>query len=86
MTPVVTDVVKPEAVPLPLGVRRALSAREQQVLSLFAAGHTVTEIGGLLLLSPKTISTYKDRIKSKLAIGTNVEWMNLLKAAVPAAA
>jgi len=48
-----------------------LSDRELAVLSLFAAGESLTEIGRRLHLSVKTVSTYKTRIMEKLNLDTN---------------
>ena len=45
-----------------------LSRRELQVLKLTVEGHTSSEIGGLLGLSPKSIETYRSRMMSKLGI------------------
>ncbi len=50
-----------------------LSDRELQVLRLLAAGKSVSEIGGALFLSPKTVSTYRARILEKLNLKTNAE-------------
>jgi two-component system, NarL family, invasion response regulator UvrY len=47
-----------------------LSAREMEVLSLFAAGKTVVKIAEELSLSPKTISTYRTRLLEKLKLHT----------------
>lgn len=47
-----------------------LSPRELEVISLFARGKTITSIGEELSLSPKTISTYRERILSKLHLKT----------------
>jgi two-component system, NarL family, invasion response regulator UvrY len=47
-----------------------LSAREMEVLSLFATGKTVVQIAEELSLSPKTISTYRTRLLEKLNLHT----------------
>jgi two-component system, NarL family, invasion response regulator UvrY len=47
-----------------------LSARELEVLKLFAAGNTVVQIASELSLSPKTISTYRSRLLEKLHLKT----------------
>jgi two-component system invasion response regulator UvrY len=47
-----------------------LSDREFQVLRLICDGHTPTEIGLQLHLSPKTVSTYRHRILQKLELAT----------------
>lgn len=50
-----------------------LSEREFQVLRLIASGKTVTEIGDMLSLSVKTISTYRTRVLEKLSLSNNAE-------------
>jgi two-component system, NarL family, invasion response regulator UvrY len=54
-------------------VHELLSAREMEVLNLFASGKTVVQIAGELSLSPKTISTYRERLLSKLKLNTTAE-------------
>jgi two-component system response regulator NreC len=43
-----------------------LSEREREVLKLIALGHTAGEIAERLMLSPKSIETYRARIMQKL--------------------
>ena len=50
-----------------------LSVREQEVLQLIASGKKVTDISMELSLSPKTISTYRQRILSKLNLKSTSE-------------
>ncbi|MDQ1708050.1 MAG: hypothetical protein QOJ88_1261 [Pyrinomonadaceae bacterium] len=50
-----------------------LSDREFEVMRLIALGRTVTEIGDLLALSDKTISTYRARLLEKMGMKTNAE-------------
>lgn len=50
-----------------------LSDREFQVLCLLASGKTVAEIGRMLSLSVKTVSTYHTRLRDKLQLQTNAE-------------
>ncbi|MFH0842810.1 MAG: response regulator transcription factor [Bacteroidota bacterium] len=45
-----------------------LSPREIEVLALIGEGNSMTEIAGKLSLSPKTISTYRERLLKKLAV------------------
>jgi len=47
-----------------------LSPRELEVIALLASGKTITTIAQELSLSPKTISTYRERILSKLNLKT----------------
>lgn len=46
----------------------ALTDRELEVLSRIGAGLTTQQIGAELQLSPKTVQTYRERIKRKLAL------------------
>ncbi len=50
-----------------------LSNREYQVMCMIASGETVTEIAEELLLSVKTISTYRARILEKMNMKNNAE-------------
>ena len=50
-----------------------LSDREFQVLRMIGSGQTVSEIGGELSLSVKTVSTYRTRILEKMKLNTNAE-------------
>jgi DNA-binding NarL/FixJ family response regulator len=50
-----------------------LSDREFDVLKLIATGKSITEIAGLLSLSPTTISTYRTRILTKLNMKNNAD-------------
>jgi len=50
-----------------------LSQREREVLLMIAEGKPVKSIAEELSLSPKTISTYRERILAKLKISTNAE-------------
>jgi DNA-binding NarL/FixJ family response regulator len=52
-----------------------LSDREFQVMTMIAAGRTVSEIGVELNLSVKTISTYRSRVLAKLRLRNNAEIM-----------
>ncbi|CAM3850671.1 response regulator [Pseudomonas wadenswilerensis] len=55
----------------------SLSHREMEVLRMLAAGLSNNDIGERMLLSPKTISTYKSRIMEKLQVGSFVDLMGL---------
>jgi len=52
---------------------KLLSDREYEVLLLLGQGNSVTEIGGKLSLSVKTISTYRLRLMSKLKLNSNAD-------------
>lgn len=56
-----------------------LSSRERQVLQLLAEGHTVADIAARLLLSVKTVETYRTRMMEKLDIR---DFANLVKFAI----
>ncbi|MGE5450318.1 MAG: response regulator [Acidobacteriota bacterium] len=59
-----------EALSQPTGDERlqTLSARERQVLLMVVRGHSSTEIGESLHLSPKTVDSYRSRLMSKLGV------------------
>ncbi len=46
----------------------SLSDREEEVLRLTAEGYTSLEIGEQLVISPKTVDTYRSRIMEKLGL------------------
>ncbi|MCD6391319.1 MAG: response regulator transcription factor [Dehalococcoidia bacterium] len=50
-----------------------LSNREYQVMCMIASGKTTTEIARELMLSVKTVSTYRSRILSKMRLKNNME-------------
>jgi two-component system, NarL family, invasion response regulator UvrY len=52
---------------------QSVSTREMDVLMLLAAGKTFAQIAAELSLSPKTISTYRDRLLTKLKLKTTSE-------------
>jgi two-component system invasion response regulator UvrY len=58
----------------------ALSDREFQVMLLIAAGKTVTEIAEEIVLSVKTVSTYRARILEKMNLKNNAEMMRYVVA------
>lgn len=52
-----------------------LSAREMQILLSIAAGRSVSEIAAQLVLSVKTVSTYRTRLLMKMGMQSNAELM-----------
>lgn len=50
-----------------------LSSREMEVMMLLVQGKKPREIGNLLVLSPKTIATYKYRVLEKLELENTIE-------------
>ena len=54
-------------------LQEKLSHREYQVFKLLAAGRSVGEIAGQLVLSPNTVSTYRTRVLEKIAVRNDVE-------------
>jgi DNA-binding NarL/FixJ family response regulator len=52
---------------------QSLSNRELEVMILIAKGKSLKEIGNLLSLSEKTISTYRTRILEKMNMKSNAE-------------
>jgi DNA-binding NarL/FixJ family response regulator len=55
----------------------SLSDREAEVFRLLAHGHTPTEIGEQLALSPKTVDTYRRRVNEKLGIERRSDYVRL---------
>ena len=62
--------MRPAAEPQP---HNLLSDREFQVFNMLVAGRSVTEIGALLSLSVKTISTHKTHILQKMNLAGTAE-------------
>ena len=56
-----------------------LSDRELSVLRSLAQGHRIRDIAKDLLLSEKTVSTYKSRLIAKLQVGNLLELVELAK-------
>ncbi len=54
-----------------------LTEREQDVLALIAAGYSAPEIGARLVISPKTVDTYKQRIHGKIGLSHRTEYVKL---------
>jgi len=54
-------------------IHNLLSAREMEVLVLFSEGKTVAQVALELSLSPKTISTYRQRLLEKLKLHTTAD-------------
>ena len=52
-----------------------LTERERDVLRYVASGYTAPEIGEKLLISPKTVDTYKQRITEKLGLSHRSEYV-----------
>ncbi|HTD65268.1 MAG TPA: response regulator transcription factor [Candidatus Limnocylindria bacterium] len=52
---------------------KKLSDREYVVMTMLASGTTLTQIGKILSLSIKTISTYRSRILQKMQLDNNAE-------------
>lgn len=50
-----------------------LSDREYEVLCRLAKGKTISEIATALMLSPKTVSTYRARILEKMRLANNAD-------------
>lgn len=51
----------------------ALSDRELEVMCLMAKGNTPKEIANIMAISPKTVSTYRERIITKMNMASNTE-------------
>jgi len=57
-------------------LHETLSDREYQVMRMIASGKTVSEIAKEMLLSVKTIDTYRSRILEKMGLRNNAEIMH----------
>ena len=73
MSPALTERLALEAVLEDGSKTLVLSDREMQVLCLIAEGKNLTEISEVLILSVKTISTYRARLLEKLKVKTNAD-------------
>ena len=73
MSPALTERLAMEAVLEDGSKTSVLSDREMQVLCLVAEGKSLTEISEVLLLSVKTVSTYRARLLEKLSVKTNAD-------------
>ena len=58
----------------------SLSERELQVMLMLMEGHKISEISDKLCLSPKTISTYRQRLYGKLGVQSDIELARLAMA------
>lgn len=54
-----------------------LTERERDVLTLVAAGYSAPEIGERLVISPKTVDTYKQRIQGKIGLSHRAQYVQL---------
>lgn len=54
-----------------------LTDRERDVLTLVAAGYSAPEIGERLVISPKTVDTYKQRIQGKIGLSHRAQYVQL---------
>lgn len=57
----------------PAGARPALSAREEQALSLIADGLTHAQVAARMGVSRSTVDTYVERIRAKLQVGNKAQ-------------
>jgi two-component system, NarL family, invasion response regulator UvrY len=73
MSPALTEKLALEAVMDDGSRSPVLSDRELQVLCLIAEGKGLSEIADVLILSVKTVSTYRSRLLEKLNARTNAD-------------
>jgi DNA-binding CsgD family transcriptional regulator len=59
-------------------MERKLTAREEQIVRLIAAGKTRKETARELGISPHTVRTHLQRVYSRLGVRSNVELANWL--------
>ena len=66
-----------------------LSAREAQIMTLIAAGHSNGEIAASLVLAEKTVKNHVNRIYAKLGVGSRSaaisQWAPIASASAEAA-
>lgn len=55
----------------------SLSPREQEIVQLILQGKSIKEMSDLLLISPKTVNTYRYRLYEKLGVKNDVELTRL---------
>lgn len=73
ITPAVAGMLASSIAQSPKAAHATLSDREFQVLCMIGSGKPVKEVAAELLLSLKTISTYRTRILDKLNLRNNLE-------------
>lgn len=71
--PTLADLLVNERIEGTTPLHERLSDREFQILLLIAQGRPLTDIGDHLCLSPKTVSTYRQRILDKMAMKSNAD-------------
>jgi len=76
-TDVAQGIAKRSAIPNKASPFMMLSNRELQIMFMFVSGMKVNAIADKLCLSPKTISTYRYRIFSKLEVRGDVEMTHM---------
>lgn len=54
---------------------QTLSERERDVLVLVASGHSAADIGERLVISPKTVESYKQRVSEKLGLHNRPDYV-----------
>jgi DNA-binding NarL/FixJ family response regulator len=52
-------------------MHEGLSDREFQVLCRLGSGNSIKDIGRMLSVSPKTVSTYRSRLLTKMGLGND---------------
>jgi two-component system, NarL family, invasion response regulator UvrY len=57
----------------PEALHQTLSNREYEVMRMIAAGKSIQDIAAQLFISPRTVSTYRARLMSKMEMTTNAE-------------
>jgi len=73
ISPGIAELLVVERIEGSIPLHDRLSDREFQILIRIAEGKALTEIGEELFLSPKTVSTYRQRILEKMGMNSNAE-------------
>jgi len=73
ISPTLAELLAAERIEGSVPLHDRLSDREFQILARIAQGKALTEIGSELFLSPKTVSTYRQRILEKMGMKSNAD-------------
>jgi len=60
-----------------------LTKRQKEVCQGVYDGHSLIQIGEALSISPKTVSSHKEKAFKKLGVHNNVEFVKLVKDTYP---
>jgi len=73
ISPSVAERLASEMASTEIPLHEKLSDREFQIMRLIASGKSLKEIGDVLCISGKTVSTYRARILEKMSMSANAD-------------